>query len=291
MSIQPDKTSPYAQLPQYGGGSNGAGDEEEPPQPAFSYLVGHTPDQLYANTASTNNYQSTTLPTGGSPKVPPSEGPIEDWLPPLQSDGYVKRGLPRHTFSDVGQSNPGYNTNEYSASGNNHHSSTGNLARHPGSQNSGNPYAMAAGGQPRNSNYPSDFTGQNPADRQTGHYEGFTDRKPTHYEAFPDQRAEADIHMNDMSPGFSGRFDDTDSQKRRATRPTTKQAHLGKLSSVSEESPRSPARYGCLCISAIVIAVVVALAAGFAAGWFLNGMSSTGECRGRGRSIGIVVFP
>ena len=310
MSIKPDKTSPYAQPAQYGStsprASGEAGDEEEP-QRAFSYLAGHTPDKLYA-----------TLP-----HKPPPDGQGEDWLPPLQG-GYVKRGLPRHTFSDVGERNPGYTPDEYAQIGNGHHSSVGNLAPsgraqprnsnypadfpatgpNPGDGGYDDPgrYSTAGRGQPRNSNYPSDYTplGPNAGERQPGHYEEFPDRQPGgHYDAYSAQSTAVDIGMSDMSPTANGPGQDgLDSLKRnRGVRPTTNHTHLGKLSSVSEEPPKEPARYGCLCICAIVVAVVVALAAGFAAGWFLKGMGVAGgagewRARGTGRpsSVGVLLL-
>ena len=304
MSVKPDKTSPYAQPALYGNtsprASAEAGDEEEP-QPAFSYLAGHTPDQLYGN-ASPTERQSATLPSGSAHKPPP-DGRGEDWLPPLQTGGYGKRGLPRHTFSDVGQPNQGYTPNEYSQIGNGRHNSTGNLAPDGRGQprNSNYPsdfpamapnpgdggydapgrYSTAGRGQPRNSNYPNEFTavGPNSGERQPGHYEEFPDRQQGgHYDAYPTQSTAVDIGMSDMSATTNGPGQDgLDSLKRnRGVRPTTKHTHLGKLPSVSEEPRKEPARCGCLCICVIVVAVIVALAVGFAAGWFLHGTGVAG---------------
>ena len=254
-------------------------EEDEPPQPAFSYFAGHTPDQLYGNAASTN-FPATTPSPGDSTSVP-SRGSHEDYLPPLHSGGYVKGGLPRHTFSDVGQHNPGFNAKDYRQVVNSQYTPTGNTTQNPGVFDPGHrdPYAITTRGHPRNSNYPGEPTGvEQNMDGRTGLYEGFTD-----------QGMGADIRLNDMNHSvtdpvgnsYTSRGLPSESQKRfpseRGMRPTTKQSHLGTLPPMSEYSRNSPAKYSCLCIFAIVLAVVVALAAGFAAGWFLRSTDSSGE--------------
>ena len=265
-------------------GNEAGEEEEEPPQPAFSYFAGHTPDQLYGNAASTN-FPATTPSPGDSTSVP-SGGSREDWVPPLHSGGYAKGGLPRHTFSDVGQHNPGFNAKDYPPVGNSQYTSTGNTTHNPGiyDPDHRDHYAITARGHARNSNYPGEPIGvEQNMDRRTGLYEGLTD-----------QGMGTDIRLNDMNHSASGPVGNSyasrglpsESQKRfpsaRGMRPTTKQSHIGTLppATMSEYSRNSePAKYSCLCIFAIVLAVVVALGAGFAAGWFIHSLDSSGEWR------------